>query len=218
MNKQEVIKQLLDNGVFAVIRLADTNKLKKVIEALVKGGVKNIEVTMTVPNAVESIRTLSKEYTGDVVVGAGTILDLKNANALIDAGAKFLVSPFTNFEILKAMGANFPVIPGCFSPTEIMNAHNAGAEIIKVFPAAALGPSYFKDILAPLPFLKLMPTGGVLIDNVGEWVAAGACMVALGSNLLDKKAIEQENYGVITDLAKHLTNNFFEARKKKAGK
>lgn len=213
MSKAETLQKLVDNGVFAVIRMTDSKKLMKVIEAVSKGGVKNIEITMTVPNAVEIIRELVKSNSGDSIIGAGTVLTKEDAKAVIEAGAQFVVSPIMNPEVIATCKElDIPCMPGCYTPTEVIAGWKAGGDIIKVFPATTLGPRYFKDLLAPFPYLKLMPTGGVSITNVHEWVNAGALTVAIGGDLLDKKAIADENWDALTERAQTLTNNFKNAK------
>jgi 2-dehydro-3-deoxyphosphogluconate aldolase/(4S)-4-hydroxy-2-oxoglutarate aldolase len=194
--------------------MKDTRRLLKVIQAVGAGGVKSIEITMTVPGAIDIIRQLAPSVPGDVLIGAGTVVDRETANKVIDAGAKFVVGPILNLEIIRLCGErNTVVMPGCFSPTEIYTAWTAGADIVKVFPATSLGPKYFKDIRGPFPDIRLMPTGGVTIDNVGEWIAAGAVAVGIGSDLLDKKAIDEERYEVLTERAKRMVENFKKALK-----
>ncbi len=214
MNRKEVLSHIMSNGVVAVIRMKDTQRLLKVIQAVGAGGVKSIEITMTVPGAIDIIRQLAPSVPGDVLIGAGTVVDRETANKVIDAGAKFVVGPILNLEIIRLCGErNTVVMPGCFSPTEIYTAWTAGADIVKVFPATSLGPKYFKDIRGPFPDIRLMPTGGVTIDNVGEWIAAGAVAVGIGSDLLDKKAIDEERYEVLTERAKRMVENFKKALK-----
>jgi 2-dehydro-3-deoxyphosphogluconate aldolase/(4S)-4-hydroxy-2-oxoglutarate aldolase len=213
MNHNETLQTILTNGVVAVIRMKDPAKLMKVIEAIRVGGVKCIEITMTVPGAVEVIREVSKSAPSDVLIGAGTVTDVKTADAVIDAGAKFVVGPILNLEIVaRCRERGIVVMPGCFTPTEIFSAWKAGADIIKVFPATSLGPKYFKDIAGPFPDIRMMPTGGVTIDNVGEWVKAGAVAVGIGSDLLDKKAIDEGKYEILTERAQRMARNFREAR------
>lgn len=213
MTKQEVLDRILSTGVVAVIRMKDTQRLKRVIEAIRLGGVKSIEITMTVPGAVQIIADLVKTVPDDVLVGAGTVTDVETANKVIDAGAKFVVGPILNLDIIKLCNQRGVVImPGCYTPTEIFTAWKAGADIIKVFPATSLGPKYFKDIRGPFPDLRLLPTGGVSVDNVGEWIAAGAVAVGVGSDLLDKKAIDEERYEVLTERAKRMVENFVKAK------
>lgn len=214
MSTNSSLSSILSSGVIAVIRMKDRNKLLKVVEAISAGGVKCIEITMTVPGAVDMIRELSGKVAKDVILGAGTVTDVKTANDVIDAGARFVVGPVLNTDIIAlSKKRGVVVMPGCFSPTEIHAAWKAGADIVKVFPATSLGPRYFKDIAGPFPDIRLMPTGGVTIDNVGEWIQAGAVAVGIGSDLLDKKAIEEEHYDVLTDRAQRMVRNFKEARK-----
>lgn len=215
MTKQEVLNKISESGVVAVIRLKDAQKLAKVIEAVRQGGVKCIEITMTVPGAVEIIRTLASTLPKDVLLGAGTVTDAKTAEDVITAGAQFVVSPILNLEVINVCkNKNIACMPGCYTPTEIFTAWNAGADVIKIFPATTLGPKYFKDIAGPFPHIKMMPTGGVTIDNVGEWIAAGAVAVGIGSDLLDKKAIEEERYEVLTERAAKMYANFIKAKQK----
>ncbi len=213
MNHNETLDEILKNGVVAVIRMKEPAKLVKVIEAIREGGVKCIEITMTVPGAVGVIREVSKTAPSDVLIGAGTVTDVKTADAVIDAGAKFVVGPILKEEIiLRCREKQAVVMPGCFTPTEIFSAWKAGADIIKVFPATSLGPKYFKDLAGPFPDIRLMPTGGVTIDNVGEWVKAGAVAVGIGSDLLDKKAIEEGRFEILTDRARRMVENFKKAK------
>ncbi|MCX6135577.1 MAG: bifunctional 4-hydroxy-2-oxoglutarate aldolase/2-dehydro-3-deoxy-phosphogluconate aldolase [Ignavibacteriales bacterium] len=215
MKRSDILARIIESGVVAVIRMKDTNRLLKVIEAVRQGGVKNIEITMTVPGAVEIIRRLATAVPPDVLIGAGTVVDETTANQVIDAGAAFVVGPVLNLGVVSLCGKrDIPVMPGCYTPTEILTAWNAGADIIKVFPATSLGPKYFKDLRGPFPDIRLMPTGGVTIDNVGEWIAAGACAVGVGSDLLDKKAIDEERYEVLTERANRMVQNFLAAKKK----
>ncbi|MEW5799918.1 MAG: bifunctional 4-hydroxy-2-oxoglutarate aldolase/2-dehydro-3-deoxy-phosphogluconate aldolase [Bacteroidota bacterium] len=209
MTKQEVLTKISEYGVVAVIRMKDPKKLSAVIEAVRKGGVKCIEITMTVPGAVDSIRSLAVSLPSDVVIGAGTVTDATSAEEVISAGAQFVVSPVLNIEIINVCKKHgVACMPGCYTPTEIFTAWNAGADVVKIFPATSLGAKYFKDVAGPFPQIKLMPTGGVTIDNVGEWIAAGAFAVGIGSDLLDKKAIDEERYDILTDRAARMYTNF----------
>lgn len=214
MKRQEVLARIMESGVVAVIRMKDTNRLLKVIEAVRQGGVKCIEITMTVPGAVEIIHQLSKTAPPDVLLGAGTVVDEATAGQVIDAGAQFVVGPVLNLAIVALCHQRgVAVMPGCYTPTEIFTAWKAGADIVKVFPATSLGPKYFKDLRGPFPDIRLMPTGGVTVDNVGEWITAGACAVGIGSDLLDKKAIEEERFEVLTERAARMVQNFLSAKK-----
>jgi 2-dehydro-3-deoxyphosphogluconate aldolase/(4S)-4-hydroxy-2-oxoglutarate aldolase len=168
---------------------------------------------MTVPGAVDLIRELAPTMPEGFLFGAGTVTDAETARAVIDAGASFIVGPVFRPDVIAACHErDVPAIPGCFSPTEILAAHDAGADIIKVFPATALGPQYIKDVRAPLPQVKLMPTGGVTTENAGEWIRAGAVAVGIGSALLDAKAIESGRYEIITSNAQRVVANVGAAR------
>ena len=214
MNKEAVLAKIFEYGVVAVIRMNDPNKLAKVIEAVRLGGVKCIEITMTVPGAVEIIRTLSSTMPSDVLIGAGTVTTAQIAEDVIAAGAQFVVSPILNLEVISVCKKHaVACMPGCYTPTEIFTAWTAGADVCKVFPATSLGPKYFKDLSGPFPHIKLMPTGGVTIDNVGEWIGAGAVAVGIGSDLLDKKAIDEGRYEVLTERAAKMYGNFLKAKK-----
>jgi 2-dehydro-3-deoxyphosphogluconate aldolase/(4S)-4-hydroxy-2-oxoglutarate aldolase len=202
-------------GVVAVIRMKDPAKLRAVFDALAEGGVRAIEVTMTVTGAVELIRQLARSLpsASGIVLGAGTVIDAVTAHKVIDAGARFLVSPVFRREVVQVcQERGVAAAPGCFSPTEILDAHEMGADIIKVFPATALGPQYIKDLRAPMPQLKLMPTGGVSLDNAGDWIRAGAVAVGVGSSLLDTKAIDEGRLDVIASNARRIVASVASAR------
>jgi 2-dehydro-3-deoxyphosphogluconate aldolase/(4S)-4-hydroxy-2-oxoglutarate aldolase len=214
MTKETVLKTIAEYGVVAVIRMNDPKKLSSVIEAIRLGGVKCIEITMTVPGAVEIIRTLSGSVPPDVLIGAGTVTTPAIAEEVIAAGAQFVVSPVLNLEVIAVCKKHsVACMPGCYTPTEIFTAWSAGADVCKVFPATSLGPKYFKDLSGPFPQIKLMPTGGVTIDNVGEWIAAGAVAVGIGSDLLDKKAIDEGKYDILTERAAKMYANFLKVKK-----
>jgi len=214
MSRIETLQKVAESPVISVIRMNDTSKLMKVIEALSEGGVKFLEITFTTPNAVDVIKDVCKKVSSDFVVGAGTVLDPETARAAILAGAKFIVSPALNLETIKmAHRYDVMMVPGAFTPTEIMTAWDMGADIVKVFPATALGPKYFKDIKGPFPQIRVMPTGGVSVDNAGEFIKAGACAVAAGTDLLDKEAIANDKFEIITEKAKKLISNVKAAQK-----
>jgi 2-dehydro-3-deoxyphosphogluconate aldolase/(4S)-4-hydroxy-2-oxoglutarate aldolase len=202
-------------GVVAVIRMKDPAKLRAVFDALAEGGVRAIEVTMTVPGAVGLIAELAKSLPSGILLGAGTVIDGKTAHAVIDAGARFIVSPVFRRDVVSAcIERGIAACPGCFSPTEILDAHEMGADVVKVFPATALGPQYIKDLRAPMPQLKLMPTGGVSLDNAGDWIRAGAVAVGVGSSLLDTKAIDEGRLDVIANNARRIVASVASARTK----
>ena len=205
MSRNEIVNSLIDAGVVAVIRLSDASKLIKVAESINKGGVSAIEITMTVPNAIKVIEETSKAIGDFINIGVGSVLNAQTAKDAINAGAKYVVSPIFKKEIVEASHSmDIPAMPGCFTPTEIQTAYEAGADIIKVFPADCLGMAFFKGVLAPMPHLKMMPTGGVTLTNGGDWLRAGACAVGVGSALLNQKAIKNEEYDVLTENAKIL--------------
>ncbi len=202
MTKQEILNKILELKAVAVIRMNNADKLKKVVDAIYKGGVSAIEITMTTPGALQAIESLSKSMGDEITIGVGSAMNKQMAVDAINAGAQFVVSPIFKKEIIEAAHQNnVPAMPGCFTPTEIQTAFEAGADIIKVFPADVVGMAFFKGVLAPLPHLKLMPTGGVSLTNAGEWIKAGACAVGIGSALLDKEAIDSEDYNLLTQNA-----------------
>jgi len=208
-----VTAQIEALGVVAVIRLKDPATLRAVVDAMAQGGVRALEVTMTVPRAVDLIRELAPTLPGDFLLGAGTVTDVATALAVIDAGASFVVGPVFRPDVIAACHErDVAAMPGCFSPTEILAAHECGADIVKVFPATMLGPQFLKDVRGPLPQVKLMPTGGVTLDNAGDWIRAGAVAVGLGSALLDAKAIEGGRWSVITDNARRVVASVAGAR------
>jgi 2-dehydro-3-deoxyphosphogluconate aldolase / (4S)-4-hydroxy-2-oxoglutarate aldolase len=202
-SKEQTLLKMNASGVVAVIRAPSIDLLPDLTEALVAGGVVSIEVTMSTPKAIAGIEMLADKLGDKAVVGVGTVLDAGTAVDAIRAGAQFVVCPITDKSIIDAVIRQGKVmIPGAFTPTEIVNAWTLGGDVIKVFPSTALGPQYFKDILAPLPQLKLTPTGGVDAKNVGEWIKAGAVCVGAGSALVTKDALATKDWAGITDAVK----------------
>jgi 2-dehydro-3-deoxyphosphogluconate aldolase/(4S)-4-hydroxy-2-oxoglutarate aldolase len=213
MSRATIAAALEEAGVVAIIRMSDPSKVDQVFHALVDGGIRALEVTMTVPGAIEHIRRLAGSLPPGFVLGAGTVTDAATAARVVEAGATFIVSPvFRPAVVAAAHAGGAAACPGCFSPTEILDAWEAGSEIVKVFPATSLGPSYLKDIHGPMPQVKLMPTGGVSIDNAGDWIRAGAVAVGIGSALTYKAAIEAGRYDLITERARRLVHNVRQAR------
>ena len=214
MKKEEVLERLTRLGAVAVIRMSDSEKLKRVSEAIHKGGVSAIEITMTTPNALAVIENLSKTMGNEIIVGVGSVLDPQTAIDAINAGAQFVVSPVFKRDIIETVKKlNIPIMPGAFTPTEIQAAYEQGADIVKVFPADIVGMAFFKAIRGPMPYLKLMPTGGVTLTNAGEWLKAGACAVGVGTALLDKKAIDENNFKKLTENAEILVRSIAEGRR-----
>jgi 2-dehydro-3-deoxyphosphogluconate aldolase/(4S)-4-hydroxy-2-oxoglutarate aldolase len=214
--REAIVRAIEELGIVAVIRMRDPAKLRAVVDALVDGGVRALEVTMTVPNAVSLIRELAPTMPEGFLLGAGTVTDAATVNAVVDAGARYIVSPVFRREVIRAChDRGVAAAPGCFTPTEILDAHDAGADIVKVFPATTLGPQYIKDVRAPLPQVKLMPTGGVTPENAGDWIRAGAVAVGVGSALLDTTAIERGRFEVIAEKARRIVANIAAARSAK---
>jgi len=211
--REHLLQSVLESGAVAVIRMADVRRLLRVIEAVCKGGVTAIEVTMTTPNALAVIEEVAREMGRDVQVGVGSVLSAEVARQAVEAGACYVVSPVFKPEIIvEAHRLGVPVMPGCFTPTEILTATEAGADVVKVFPADILGMAFFKGVLAPMPHLKMMPTGGVSLTNASDWIRAGAVAVGVGSALLDKRAIEEEDYTTLTENARILCRSVAEGR------
>ena len=198
LSRIDVVKRIEQERVIAVVRMADPGAGRDVAAALIAGGVSAIEITMTVPRAAEVIAELSRQLPA-ALIGAGTVMDAETARSVIAAGAKFVVSPVFRPSIIEACHLlDVVACPGCFTPTEIANAWDAGADIIKVFPSTSLGPTYFKDLRGPFPSIKLMPTGGVTKENAADWIRAGAVAVGASSALVDPKAVDAKNFDAIT--------------------
>ncbi len=202
-NKERNLQDIIDCGVVAIIRVASAQEAVEVCGAIAKGGVKPIEITMTVPGAIDAIKELKDATEGKVLLGAGTVLDPETARAVIIAGAEFVVCPTLNLKVIEVCRRYSKiVIPGALTPTEILTAWEAGADIVKVFPATMGGPRYLKDIRGPLPQIRLIPVGGVNLENTPDFIKAGAVAVAVGSSLVDRKAVSEKKYDIITETAK----------------
>jgi 2-dehydro-3-deoxyphosphogluconate aldolase/(4S)-4-hydroxy-2-oxoglutarate aldolase len=211
--RQETLDLVEATGVVAIIRTREASRVRGLVDALAAGGVRALEITMTVPGAVELIASIAPTLPADFSLGAGTVTDVETTHAVIDAGASFIVSPVFLPEVVQACASRgVPSMPGCYTPTEIFSAWRAGADVIKVFPATTLGPGYLKDVRAPLPDIKLLPTGGVSVENAGEWIRAGAFAVGVGSALLDPAALAAGDYETISARARKLVENVARAR------
>jgi 2-dehydro-3-deoxyphosphogluconate aldolase/(4S)-4-hydroxy-2-oxoglutarate aldolase len=211
-SRDQILDHVTRCGVIAVLRLPSIEPLADIARALLAGGVVSIELTMTTPNALEGVRRLSAEFE-EAVVGVGTVMDAAAARAAIAAGAMYVVSPHFDPAIVAATRDLWRVsMPGAFTPTEILRAWEGGADVVKVFPSAGLGPNYFRDVLAPLPHLKLMPTGGVDTKNVGEWIRAGAVCVGAGTSLVSKDAVARRDWAAITANARAMVDGVRAAR------
>lgn len=190
----------------AIIRLDDLSATTQICQALLSGGINRLEFTLTNKDATEAIKKVRSEFGSYIAVGAGTVLDASMARASIEAGAQFVVTPVLVREVIAVCNeADVPVVCGAFTPTEIFSAWCLGADLVKVFPAGQLGPGYLKDVLAPLPGLKLVPTGGVNLETCGAFLAAGAYTVAVGSQLVGKELVQRQDWSVLSDLARRYT-------------
>lgn len=210
--KLKVLQKLMDCGLVAVVRAENSTEALKIADACIKGGVAGIEVTFTVPGAVEVIKDLVTAYpSGEIIIGAGTVLDPETARAAILAGAQYIVSPSFNEETVRLCNRyQIPVMPGCMTIKEVVTAMEAGADIIKVFPGEAFGPKIIKAIKGPIPQAPLMPTGGVSLDNVAEWIKAGCVAVGAGGSLT--AGAKTGDYESITTIAKEFIAKIKEAR------
>ncbi len=201
--RSEIISRLVNPGIIAVIRTEKPSQLPDLCEALIAGGVIALEITFTVPDALEAIRDASRRFADRALVGAGTVLNAAMCRAAIGAGAEFVVSPITKLEIIDAAHvSDKPVMIGAYTPTEAQTAHEAGADFIKIFPADKLGPSYIKALRAPLPHLKIVPTGGVDLNTAPDFLKAGCAALGVGGSLVSPEAMKTGNWAELTRLAK----------------
>lgn len=200
--KEETLQKIESLGLLAVIRAPDSGVAVKIADALTAGGISGIEITYTTPGALEAVTELADKYGSEIVLGMGTLTQPEQARAGLEAGAQFLVSPHTEENLAGAMRATgLPVMMGALTPSEIMEAKQLGSDVVKVFPGSLFGPAYFRALRGPYPTVKLMPTGGVDLDNLAEWFAAGAFAVGVGSALLRKDWILEGRYQRITEVA-----------------
>ncbi len=208
--RTDTVARVAAEQAVAVVRTDSPDAMVELARALLAGGVSCIEITLTVPGALDAIRRVAEDLAQDadapeVLIGAGSVLDAHQAEAAIEAGARYVVSPVFKRDIVEAAHSlDAAAMPGCFTPTEILTATEAGADVVKVFPADALGMAFFRGVLAPMPHLRLMPTGGVSLTNADGWVAAGAVAVGVGSALVDKRAVAAGDWATITANARTL--------------
>src|SRR5437868_5515135 len=203
MSKESDLRRVLDSGIVAVVCSPVSQQLVEVARALVDGGVGVVEITMTVPDALDVVRAVRRALGDRLLLGAGTILDPETARAALLAGAEFLVAPTINLDVIRlCQRYDKLVMPGAFTPTEILTAWEAGADVVKVFPADVVGPAFFKAVRAPLPQVKLMPTGGVNLQTAGEFLKAGACCLGVGGQLVDPQLVAKREFDQIRELAK----------------
>jgi 2-dehydro-3-deoxyphosphogluconate aldolase/(4S)-4-hydroxy-2-oxoglutarate aldolase len=202
MTKQEIIDGLLTPGVVAIIRANSSEQLIDASRALIAGGVSGIEVTMTTPNALHVISQVTREFGREALVGVGSVLDEKTAEAALAAGAQYVVTPVLKPEVIAlCRGANKPVFSGSYTPTEAQTSYELGADFVKIFPADGLGPKYIQAMRGPLPHLKIVPTGGVDVSTAGDFIKAGCVAVAAGSTLVSKEILANKDWAKLTSLA-----------------
>jgi len=214
--KSEQLELMLECGVVPVIRAESAEQAMKIVDAIREGGIKTIEITMTVPNAIGVMEKVTEKFGKDVLLGAGTVLDGETARASILAGAEFIVGPSLNEQVIKICKRYSKIaIPGTMTPTEVVNAWEMGADIVKIFPAGELGgPSYIRALKGPLPHILLLPTGGVDLANAGEFIKAGSCAIAVGTALVDKKAVAEGKFEILTQKARQFLEEVRKARAK----
>ena len=199
----QVIRKIQPRQPIAIVRLDDLEHAVEISRALLAGGIPVQEFALSNPRALEALVQVQKELSGDVLLGAGTVLDADMAQSAIEAGAEFLVTPaFLPDVIMVGRESGISVVSGAFTPTEILGASRAGADLVKVFPAGGVGPAYIKDVLGPLPTIPLVPTGGVNLGNCAAFLAAGAYTVAIGGSLVDKELVRTHDWYALTELAR----------------
>ena len=202
MEKKEKLEWIHDSGVIAIMRTKSSDQLIQAADAIHAGGVKVIEVTMTTPGAMKVIEEATSKYRQDVLFGAGTVLDAETARAAILAGAEYIVSPTLNLEMIALCNRyDVPVVPGCYTPSEMLSAWEAGADLVKLFPASVGGPSLLKAILAPLPQLRIVPVGGVDLNTAEDFIKMGAYALGVGSSLVNQKLLDAGDFDELKNRA-----------------
>jgi 2-dehydro-3-deoxyphosphogluconate aldolase/(4S)-4-hydroxy-2-oxoglutarate aldolase len=197
--KAEILSLLTRPGVVAIVRAQKAAPAVPLFESLIAGGIVAMEITMTTPNALDAIRETTQKLAGRATIGVGTVLDAATCRAAIDAGAEFIVTPICRPELVAvAHAAQRPIMLGAYTPTEAQTAHEAGADFVKIFPADGLGVAYVKALRAPLPHLRIVPTGGVDVNNVADFLSAGCAAVGVGSNLVSAKILQDNNWLELT--------------------
>lgn len=213
MEKATALEKILDVGVIAIVRAPSAAGLLEAADAISSGGIQALEFTFTTPEARELIGRARERLSGEALVGAGTVLTAEDAHSALEAGAQFIVMPCLDRGAIEvAQRAGVPIMPGAFTPTEIVTAWQWGADLVKLFPASLGGPAYLQALRAPLPQIRLVPTGGVSAANAGEYIRAGAAAVAVGGKLVDRDAIAARNYGLLTRTARALVDAVQAAR------
>lgn len=216
-SKDQIMDRLVNPGIIAVVRAQKADQVHPMAEALVRGGVVAIEITMTTPHALDCIRRLRHDFGSRALIGVGTVVDTTTCLAALEAGAEFVVSPILRSELVAPVhAAGRPVMLGAYTPTEAQLAHEAGSDFVKIFPADALGPKYIKGIRAPLPHLRIVPTGGVNLDTAADFLKAGCAALGVGSALVSRQILAEANWAELQRLAQayvQITHNFRQIQK-----
>ena len=215
MDPSKALDLIMDSGVVAIMRAKSSDQLMAAAEAILAGGVRAIEVTMTTPGALDVIRQATGQFSEEVLFGAGSVLDAETARAAILAGAQFVVCPTLNLKTIEICNRySIPVVPGAYTPTEILTAWEAGAAMVKVFPASTGGPAYIKAVKAPLPQIKLTAVGGVDLGNCADFIRAGCEVVGIGSELVNQKLLDARDFDAITERARAFRQEVEKGRQK----
>lgn len=219
MNKSDVLSRIIDTGLIPVVRAESSDIAMRAVDAIREGGISVLEITMTVPGAIRVIEEVARRFGEDAIVGAGTVLDSETARACMLAGAQFIVSPALDLDTISCCRLyNVAVMPGAMTPSEVVTAWKAGADLVKVFPANAVGgASYIKSLKAPLPQIQLVPTGGVSLKTAADFIKAGAAALGVGADLVDTAALRAGDAKVITDRARQFIEIVKTTREEIAG-
>ncbi|HWR62445.1 MAG TPA: bifunctional 4-hydroxy-2-oxoglutarate aldolase/2-dehydro-3-deoxy-phosphogluconate aldolase [Clostridia bacterium] len=213
MNRSDVLGLIRSTGIVAIMRGIEEHKALRAAEALLKGGVKAIEVTFNTPGADRIIMSIHERFKEAVIVGAGTVTNPASAVRAIDCGAEFILAPNTDPEVIATVKRYGKImVPGAFTATEVLKCYDYGADIVKIFPVSSVGPQYIGDLRGPYDYIELMAVGGVNADNVGKFIKSGAAAVGAGGSLLDRKQLDNDNYRAVEELARRFTEEIRAAR------
>ncbi len=213
MRKEETLKRISDIGLLAVLRGPSPELTLKMVEALVVGGIVGIEITYSTPDAANVVKVLDEQYGDRILIGMGTVTQKAQIEEALASGARFVVSPHCDPALAQGMvGSGLPTMIGALTPTEVELAHRLGADVVKIFPASLVGPSYLKSLQGPFPYIPTMPSGGVSVENVAEWFAAGAFAVGAGSELCPTRWVKEGRFAEITQRAKEFSEAVMQAR------
>jgi 2-dehydro-3-deoxyphosphogluconate aldolase/(4S)-4-hydroxy-2-oxoglutarate aldolase len=204
MTKQQILSAIIEIGVVPVVRTSTAEQAIQAIDAIYEGGIRAAEITMTVPGAIQALEKVAAKFGDKIVLGAGTVLDPETCRACFLSGAQFIVTPSLRVSVIEmARRYSKAIMPGALTPTEVLTAWEHGADVVKVFPANAVGgPKYIKALKGPFPQIEMIPTGGVNLETAGDFLKAGACAVAVGGELVDAKTLKEGRYEVITERAR----------------